>query len=183
MSATKLMALPVVIAPCTEIARMKERKCNIVRHPNARISDPHAFRSCAGAKYHVLYESRFNGQALSLVEVGREEIQPKIDAYQPYTDLVYMLSRLKVNDFSVLNQRRAMYGDFSQLPDNPVDAINLVHGASDAFGRLSADEKQKYNNDYRVWLAQLFTSGSPVTDVVDPQPAEPAVKEGESDES
>ena len=129
-----------------------------------------SIRSCPGSKYHVLYESRFNGRTLSLVEVGREEIQPKIEAYAPYTDLVYMLSRLKVNDFSVLNQRRAMYGDFSELPTNPVDAINLVHGAESAFGRLSADEKQRFNNDYRVWLAQLFTDGVPVAAVADHEP-------------
>lgn len=142
-----------------------------MRHPSARIPDLDSIRSCPGSQYHVLYESRFNGRSLSLVEVGREEIQPKIEAYAPYTDLVYMLSRLKVNDFSVLNQRRAMYGDFSELPTNPVDAINFVHGAESAFGRLSADEKQRYNNDYRVWLAQLFTAGVPVASVADNEPA------------
>ena len=152
-----------------------------MRHPNARIPDLDSIHSCPGSKFHVLYESRFNGRTLSLVEVGREEIQPKIDAYAPYTDLVYMLSRLKVNDFSVLNQRRAMYGDFSELPTNPVDAINLVHGAESAFGRLPADEKQRYNNDYRVWLAQLFTVGVRVANVADNEHAPAPVEGGEKE--
>lgn len=154
-----------------------------MRNPNVCIPDLHSIFSCPGSKYHVLYESRFDGRTLSLVEVGREEIQPKIEAYAPYTDLVYMLSRLKVNDFSVLNQRRAMYGDFSELPKNPVDAINLVHGAESAFGRLSAEEKQRYNNDYRVWLAQLFNTSVSVADVADHEHAPTPVKDGEKNES
>lgn len=128
-----------------------------MRNAHASICDPHSFLSNAGSRYHVLYEGRFNGRTMSLVEVGREEIQPKIESYAPYTDLVYMLSRLKVNDTSVLSSRPPLYGDFSELPANPIDAINLVHSAESAFGRLSLDEKQKYNNDYRVWLASVFS--------------------------
>lgn len=130
-----------------------------MRNPNARVPDPSSFVSCPGSSVHIIYEGRFNGRTMSLVEVGREEIQPKIDAYAPYTDLVYMLSRLKVNDFSVMASRTPLYGDFSGLPSNPIDAINLVHSAESAFGQLSVDEKQKYNNDYRVWLASVLYDG------------------------
>lgn len=154
-----------------------------MRNPNARIPDPHTFVSCAGSKHHVIYESRFDGQSLCLVEVGREEIQPKINAYAPYTDLVYMLSRLKVNDFSVLNSRPPMYGDFSGLPANPVDAINLVHSAESAFASLPLDEKQKYNNDYRVWLAGVFSgSGVPAVSAGSPASAGLDVNDGGTDD-
>ena len=95
----------------------------------ARVPDGKPVFTCAGSKYHILREPRFDGKTLSLVEVGREEIQPKIEAYAPYTDLVYMLSRLKVNDFSVINDKQPLYGDFSGMPTNPVDAINLIHSA------------------------------------------------------
>ena len=170
-----------------------------MRNPNARIPDPRSFFSCPGSRVHIIYEGRFNGRTMSLVEVGREEIQPKIDAYAPYTDLVYMLSRLKVNDFSVMASRTPMYGDFSGLPTNPIDAINLVQSAQNAFGRLSVDEKQKYNNDYRVWLASVLSAGQsssvaagePVSiDSVKNEPAkepakdpEPASKEVKPNES
>ena len=156
-----------------------------MRNVNSRIPDFDSIRSCSGSEYHVLYEPRFDGQRLSLVEVGREEIQPRIEAYAPYTDLVYMLSRLKVNDFSVLSSRQPLYGDFSGMPDNPVDAINLVHNAERRFGELPAEEKQKYNNDYRVWLSRLFTDdvAAPVaSDLKHPVPDDP-VKDGENNES
>lgn len=155
-----------------------------MRNVNARLPDYDSIRSCPGSEYHILYEPRFDGTKLSLVEVGREEIQPKIEAYAPYTDLVYMLSRLKVNDFSVINPARPLYGDFSGMPDNPVDAINLIHGAERAFGELSAEEKQTYNNDYRVWLSQLFAGNPAVAlDADIEHPVSDVVKDGDKNES
>lgn len=156
-----------------------------MRNVHSGLPDYDAIRSCPGSEYHVLREPRFDGTKLSLVEVGREEIQPKIEAYAPFTDLVYMLSRLKVNDFSVLAQSAPMYGDFSELPDNPVDAINLVHNAERRFSELPIEEKQKYNNDYRVWLSQLFTLDASAPLVDDIKRAQPNldVKEESKNES
>lgn len=156
-----------------------------MRNVHAGPPDYASIRSCPGSEYHVLREPRFDGTKLSLVEVGREEIQPKIEAYAPYTDLVYMLSRLKVNDFSVLNQSSPMYGDFSELPDNPIDAFNLVHSAERRFAELPVEEKQKYNNDYRVWLSQLFTADASPAVVDDIKRAQPNldVKEVSKNES
>ncbi|AXQ66276.1 MAG: internal scaffolding protein [Microviridae sp.] len=83
-----------------------------------------------------------------------------IDSYAPYTDLNYMLHRLSVGDTSVLSGRKAMYGDFSQLPQNPVDMINVLNSAEQSFSQLPSDEKVAFNNDYRVWLAHMLDSVS-----------------------
>lgn len=153
-----------------------------MRNKYAHVPDGKPVFTCPGSKYHVLHEPRFDGKTLSLVEVGREEIQPKIEAYAPYTDLVYMLSRLKVNDFSVLNDKQPLYGDFSGMPTNPVDAINLVHSAEIAFNRLSADEKQSFNNDYRIWLSQFFSAERSPSISSDAVSDKSSVKDGASDE-
>ncbi len=128
-----------------------------MRNPRASVSDPSAFVTDPGSPIHVIHEARFNGLTLELVETGRENIQDLIESYAPYTDLNYMLHRLSLGDTSVLTNRQALYGDFSSMPTNPVDAINLVHSAEDAFGRLSVEDKAKYNNDYRVWLASVLS--------------------------
>ena len=127
-----------------------------MRNPNAAVSDPNSFLTCPGDKVHIIYGSRFNGSKVVLVEEGRQDIQESINAHAPYTDLAYMLSRLKVGDTSVLSSKRPIYGDFSGMPANPVDAINMVHAAESHFNTMSFEEKQKYNNDYRVWLASIF---------------------------
>lgn len=120
------------------------------------------FITSSGDRQHIRYEPRFNGSSVVLSEVGREDIQERIEAFAPYTDLNYMLSRLKVGDSSVLNTRQAMYGDFSGLPTNGIDAVNLMQTAESRFLELSAEDRQKFNNDFRVWLASMLHPTSPV---------------------
>lgn len=134
-----------------------------MRNLNSMVRPISDFITNPGDSEHVIFESRFNGATIELVETGRENIQEAIEAYAPYCDINYMLHRLKVGDDSVLTSRQAMYGDFSGMPDNPIDAINMVHTAETAFSRLPVEEKQDYNNDYRVWLASLF-NGAPNSD-------------------
>lgn len=135
-----------------------------MRNKFSGVSDPHSFLSCSGERIHILYDSRFDGSRVVLEESGSFDLQDRINSFAPYTDISYMLNRLKVGDSSVLSNRTPLYGDFSGMPDNPADAINLYHGAERAFAQLSAEEKLIYNNDFRVWLAQLMagcTSAEP----------------------
>lgn len=127
-----------------------------MRNKYSRVSVISEYISCSGDRVHEILEPRFDGSRIQLTVVGSEDIQDRINSYAPYTDIFYMLNRLKVGDTSVLSCNRPMYGDFSSMPDNPIDAINMVHSAERAFNRLSAEEKGNYNNDYRVWLASLF---------------------------
>ena len=38
--------------------------------------------------------------------------------------------------------------------------INVLNSAEQSFSQLPADEKAAFNNDYRVWLANLLNSAS-----------------------
>jgi hypothetical protein len=109
----------------------------------------------------VKYEGRFNGRHGTLTAVGSIDTQEIIEAFGPLTDINFMLHRLSMGDSSVLSSRSPMYGDFSGLPSNPIDAINLVENARSSFLSLSVEDRQKYNNDYRVWLSCIL-SGSPM---------------------
>lgn len=135
-----------------------------------------SYFSDPGSPFHDIYEPRFNGSNVVLKKTGRENIQERIEAFAPYTDLNYMLSRLKAGDPSVLSSRAAMYGDFSSMPSNPIDAINLIHNAEASFSQLPEEERSKHNNDYRRWLASLMLGGIHVSDgsstvpSVDPDP-------------
>lgn len=131
-----------------------------MRNKFAGVSDPHSFESCIGSRIHTLYTSRFDGSSVVLEESGSFDLQDKINSFAPYTDIAYMLNRLKVGDDSVLTSRSPLYGDFTGMPDNPADAINLYHGAERAFAQLTSEEKLIYNNDFRVWLSSLM-AGTP----------------------
>lgn len=131
-----------------------------MRNSFSKVSNPGEFSTPPGDPIHHICTGRFNGRTLSVVETGTEDIQQSIQAHAPFTDLRFMLSRLSVGDESVLSSRQPMFGDFSGLFDNPVDAINAVNDARSRFDLLSAEEKKACNNDWRVWFASLLNNPS-----------------------
>lgn len=137
------------------------------------------FVTCPGSRIHVHYTPRFDGEHLVLEESGRSDIQKEIESYGRYTDLHYMLHRLSVGDASVVSSRPPVFGDFSGLPSNPIDAINLVHTAERRFGELSQEERAVFNNDYRAWLSSVLSGGSSGKNPVSGSPVadKPVVKE------
>lgn len=106
-----------------------------------------------GQRLARVYEPIFNGATTVLRLTGTKDIQASMDAMAPYCDIRYMLNQLKVGDTSVLSAKPAMYGDFSGLPNNPADVINLVNGAESSFGQLPAETRAAFNNDWRLWFA------------------------------
>ncbi len=128
-----------------------------MRHKDARIPDFSSIHTNHGSPIHNILEPRFNGVSTCLVVTGQENIQDRIEAEAPYTDINYMLHRLSLGDQSVLTVKQAMYGDFSGLPSDPIEALNLVHESERAFGRLSVEDKLRYNNDWKLWFTDLLS--------------------------
>lgn len=131
-----------------------------MRNPFSKVSKPGEFSTPPGDPIHHICTGRFDGRTLKVVETGTEDIQQSIQAHAPFTDLRYMLSRLSVGDDSVLSSRQPLYGDFSGLFDNPIDAINAVNDARSRFDLLPAEDKKACNNDWRVWFASLLSQSA-----------------------
>lgn len=113
--------------------------------------------TASGSRKKPIYTPRFDGECISLRETGSIDIQDSINAYAPYCDLRYMLTRLKAGDSSVLSSRPPSYGDFSSLPGNPVDTLNLIHDVERSFAELPDDVRLSCNNDWRVYFTRLCT--------------------------
>uniref|UniRef100_A0AAU8B601 Internal scaffolding protein n=1 Tax=Dulem virus 194 TaxID=3145671 RepID=A0AAU8B601_9VIRU len=128
-----------------------------MRHKGARLPDFPTLHTNSGSPIHEILEPRFDGRTTKLVVIGTENIQQKYDAEAPLTDINYMLHRLSLGDNSVLTSRQAMYGDFSGLPSDPIEALNLVHQSERAFNRLSLEDRAKYNNDWQRWFADILS--------------------------
>lgn len=119
-----------------------------------------SFNTPPGSRVLIHHEARFDGERTIIVDTGTSDIQDAINSYAPFCDINYMLSRLKVGDRTVLNPASPMYGDFSGLPTNPHDIINVVRGAESSFNQLSAEERASCNNDFRVWLSRRLRPSS-----------------------
>lgn len=129
-----------------------------MRNKQARIPNIGSIHTYAGSPIHEILEPRFDGNGTRLVVAGEENIQERMEAEAPMTDINYMLHRLSLGDQSVLSSRRPMYGDFTGLPSDPIEALNLVHESEASFGQLPTEEKLKYNNDWRKWFADILSN-------------------------
>ena len=131
-----------------------------MRNKQARIPNISSIYTTSGSPIHQILEPRFDGSTTHLVVTGEENIQDLIEAEAPFTDINYMLHRLSLGDKSVLSSKQPMYGDFTGLPSDPIEALNLVHESEAAFGRLTAEEKVRYNNDWKKWFAYILSNSS-----------------------
>ena len=147
-----------------------------MRNKNACIPNIESINTYAGSPIRQILEPRFDGSTTKLVSVGEENIQDFYEAQAPLTDINYMLNRLALGDTSVLSSKRPMYGDFTGLPSDPIEALNLVHESERAFAQLPIEEKQKYNNDWKLWFADLLSGLRDVSSETSPDV--PAVEKG-----
>ena len=127
-----------------------------IRNPNSRISNPYGFVAPAGESIHTLYVGVWKTNRLELVESGSVDLQERIQNQAPFTDLAYMIKRLKLGDNSVLTKRQPLYGDFTQLPNDGTELVNTLLHAEYAFNELPVEERKKHGYDYRSWLASIF---------------------------
>lgn len=126
-----------------------------IRNPNSRISNPYSFIAPAGVPIHTLYIGVWKTNRLDLVESGSIDLQERIQNQAPFTDLAYMIKRLKLGDNSVLTKRQPLYGDFTQLPSDGSELVNTLLNAEYAFNQLPVEERKQHGYDYRSWLASI----------------------------
>lgn len=125
-----------------------------MRNNHARVPDFNSFHSSSGNKFHSLFTSRVNPDGtISLVESGREDIKKKINSFASQTDIAFIISKLQMGDTSVLTNKPAMFGDFTQIPKTHAGVLDLVHRAEDAFLSLPLDVRSKFDNDVNKWFA------------------------------
>lgn len=142
-----------------------------MRNPNSRIPDLKKIFSPSGSREKKIYESRFNGQQVVLHQTGVYDVQTEIESYAPFTDLNFMLHRLSLGDRSVLNPKTPFYADVTRYPGNVVDFLNIINRAESDFGSLDPEERQKYHNDYRVWLSAVMAGLPGISDSGNADPA------------
>ena len=121
----------------------------------------------------VTFTGRYdeNGD-LKLVRTGTENLYDKIQAEAAACDMDNILRRFANGDISVLSQSQGIYADVSSAPMHFTDALNMVRSVEEAFDSLSAEEREKFDNDWIKYGASLVNSVSspadPVPEVVKP---------------
>lgn len=89
---------------------------------------------------------------ITLVENGKKNLYAEIQSYKDMCDINKIVSRYVNGEIDILNQVQGVYGDFSASPSSLADALQQAYDSEQQFNRLPVEIKQKFDNNWRVWL-------------------------------
>lgn len=151
-----------------------------MRNKNAKVSDPNTFVCNPGSDEHILYASKVTPSGeIILTPCGKESISEKINAEKEFTDISFIISRLRMGDTSVLRDG-AVYGDFYSAPKSLAEAMQLQIDAERKFYELPLTIRNQFNNNYRQWLIECGSNDWCIKMGI---PTEPKVDETEVKET
>ncbi len=102
--------------------------------------------------------NKANGKK-ELVESGKTNLYEKIQASKDATLIYNIIDRYNAGDESVLNKAVGSYGNFTQMPSTLVEAQQKLIDAERTFEQLPITIREKYNNSYTEFLADITTGG------------------------
>lgn len=94
-----------------------------------------------------------------LVESGKTNLYEKIQASKDATLIYNIIDRYNAGDESVLNKAMGSYGNFTQMPATLVEAQQKLIDAERTFEQLPIAIREKYNNSYTEFLADITNGG------------------------
>lgn len=121
-----------------------------------------------GSRMKPVYQARkTDSGSIELVQTGEENLYDAIQAEREGCELTSILRRFANGETDVLSRTQGMYGDFTNFPETYAEMLNTLIEGRAVFESLPLEERQKYGNDFGVWL-QSFDSVSRETS--DPAP-------------
>lgn len=132
-----------------------------------------------GSRVKVKYSSKYDKDGnIVLVEVGTEDVYDYIQSFAGSVDINNIMQRFNSGDSSALLKVQGVYGDFSDVPDNWSDVLNVLNEGRLIFDRLPKDIKEQFGNDFYRYVSSGGIVGRDFVDLPDtPAPVVPVVDE------
>lgn len=112
------------------------------------------FATCPGSPLHAIYKPVVGKDGTIELEVsGYENTDEKIASFEESCDIHTLIKRFNEGDLTALNKRQGMYGDFTNMPKNMAEMLQLQIDARIAFDSLDVETKKKFDNDLNKFLA------------------------------
>lgn len=114
-----------------------------------------------GSRMKPVYHARkMENGSIELVQTGEENLYDAIQAEREGCEIATILRRFANGETDVLSRAQGMYGDFTNFPTTYAEMLNKLIEGRAVFEGLSLEERQKYGNDFGVWLQSLDQSVS-----------------------
>lgn len=115
-------------------------------------------RTEAGNAFKDEYGSRIDKNGVLKVEKkGVTDMYNYIQSFADSCDINVLMKRFANGEVDVLNQRKGLYMDITNVPDNYADLLNKVIEGEKMFKELPESIRSKYNNNFNEWLVKSGT--------------------------
>lgn len=118
-------------------------------------------RPCSdpGNAFEPILKMKFAKDGSSeVVEDGFIDLRASIQSHAESVDLRTILQKYASGDVSVLSRTPGTYGDFTNMPQNMAEFLQLKINLEDTFSQLSANDRAFFDNNVDKFIASY---GSP----------------------
>lgn len=146
--------------------------------------DCNKFFTNPGDRYVQEYDTIVepNGRII-LKESGKKDLFQEIQSWRDQTDMHWVLQQMALGQYP--QRENLMYGDFSEAPENMVQAMQMMINAEKAFYDLPLDTRKKFDNDYKQWMVMASSDyeqfGKLMGFVQDPEEIKPVDVKGDNE--
>lgn len=127
-----------------------------MRNKKASIPKIEDIVTCPGDPVRIEYSPHLKEDGtIELIPTNKIDIQEEINSYRDECDISSMIMRYQMGDQSALSKNPGMYADFTNLPDNMHDLLNLGLRAQNEFYKLPIDVRAKFGNSFYTWLSSV----------------------------
>ena len=106
-----------------------------------------------GSRVKPLYRARRQENGLiELERTGDYDLYEEIQSHRESCELTSILRRFANGETEVLSRTQGMYGDFSSFPKSYAELLNRLIEGKAMFESLPLEERQRFGNDFGLWL-------------------------------
>lgn len=156
----------------------------VIAHFPTQFSSHGRVHARPGSRIKPVYQARKSDSgSIELVQTGEENIYDAIQAEREGCELTSILRRFANGETDVLSRTQGMYGDFTNFPTTYAEMLNKLIEGRAVFEGLPLEERQKYGNDFGVWLQSFDDVSRETSDDAPVKQLDPISMEVKTDES
>lgn len=111
----------------------------------------------AGTRFINTYQEQVKKGKLSLIKTGETNVYERIQADAESCKIENILHAAAMGDLNALKQREATYTDATTMPQNLMDAQNLVIKLKDEFYKMPIEVRKEFGNSPEAYVEEMGT--------------------------
>lgn len=114
------------------------------------------FFTCPGNKLKMTYYGKvLEDGNIELIEDSLVNTDDEIDSYREESEIENIIARVNAGDVGLLNARSGEYIDCVGMPKSYAEVLQKVIDGKTIFDKLPVEIKQRFDNDFNQWFAQM----------------------------